>query len=67
LTPRPLEIEIKTEEQITVMRNTCRLARKILDCAGRQLKASGIKVILFSSVKQHAVVSIFRDVFVLVP
>lgn len=36
--PKPLEIDIKTEEQVAVMRDTCRLARKILDSAGRHLK-----------------------------
>ncbi|XP_062578530.1 methionine aminopeptidase 1D, mitochondrial-like [Saccostrea cucullata] len=37
--PKPVETEIKNEEQIQTMRNTCRLARKILDSAGKQLKA----------------------------
>lgn len=47
--PKPLDIDIKTEEQIAVMRDTCQLARKILDSAGRHLKAcTCIKLILSS-------------------
>lgn len=46
--PKPLEIDIKTEEQVAVMRDTCRLARKILDSAGRHLKACNNKLILSS-------------------
>lgn len=46
--PKPLEIDIKTEEQVAVMRDTCRLVRKILDSAGRHLKACNNKLILSS-------------------
>ena len=40
-TPRqfPWDIEVKTDEEIAGMREACRLARQVLDTAGRQLRA----------------------------
>ena len=40
LGPKPVDIDLTTEEQINVMRKTCHLAREILDAAGQELKAS---------------------------
>ena len=51
--PKPVEIDLKTEEQINVMRKTCQLARKILDAAGQELKASTYFVGFLFKVSVH--------------